>query len=170
MTWDITRDNLRTFFRTKHHPITGFLICYIFAFLIQLTTFGILIVIAGGLGGFLIKRNTRAMIATFLAGTSVWLTFFAIMYIANPLASIAAWLILSSILPAPQIVLSFVGGLLTGIGGQLGALLANYAYPPETEPPLLKPQQQVPTRIPTDELPRRRLQKRKTKRKKKQRR
>ncbi|MFX1561793.1 MAG: hypothetical protein ACFFDP_00605 [Promethearchaeota archaeon] len=167
MTWDITRENVRTFFRRKHHPITGFLICYIFAFFLQLTTLGLLIVIAGGLSGFLMKRSTRATIITFLAGTSVWLTFFAIMYIINPLASAAAWFILSSVIPAPQIVISLVGGLLTGIGGQLGVLLANYVYPHETEPPLLRTQQQVPARIPTEELPRRRLRKRKEKRKKK---
>ncbi|MFX1563580.1 MAG: hypothetical protein ACFFDP_09780 [Promethearchaeota archaeon] len=170
MSWDITRENLRTFFRKAHHPVTGFLICYLFAFFLQLTTFGILIVIAGGIGGFLVKNGIRATIATFLAGTSVWLTFFAIMYILNPLASIAAWFIISPIIPAPQIVISFVGGVLTGIGGQLGVILAGYAYPPETELPLPRPRTETPTKIPTKDLPRRRPIKRKVKRKKKKRR
>jgi hypothetical protein len=170
VTWDITRDNLRVFFRRKHHPVTGFLICYVIAFFLQLTTIGILIVIAGGISGFLVKHGIKSTAVTFLAGTSVWLTFFAIMYVLNPLASIAAWIILSPVLPAPQIVISFVGGLVAGIGGQLGSILAGYAYPPEAELPLPRPQQQLPTRTPTKELPRRRLKKRKVKRKKKQRR
>jgi hypothetical protein len=144
----------------------GFLVCFILAFLLQLTTVGILIVIAGGVGGFLLKRTVKTIIITFAAGTLVWLALFAIMYLLNPLAFVAATIRLSTLLPAPHLVVSLVGGLLTAIGGELGTVLAGYVYPGGTEElALARPKPSAPV-IPTAALPRRRIIRRRRRRRK----
>ena len=81
MSWDLTRENVSTFFRSKQHPIIGYLICLFLAFLFQLTTVGFLIVIAGGIAGFLLKEDVKAILITFAAGTTVWLVLFGLIHL-----------------------------------------------------------------------------------------
>jgi hypothetical protein len=166
MSWDLTRANVRAFLRKEHHPITGFLVCFVFAFLLQLTTIGILIVLAGGVAGFLLKRAVKAVLITFAAGTSVWLTLFFTIFLLNPAAFLTAVNLLSALLPAPHLVVSLVGGLMTGIGGQLGVIVANFVYPrgaEEAELARAKPSAPI---VPTEDLPRRRVIKRRRRRRK----
>jgi hypothetical protein len=166
MSWDLTRANVRAFLRKEHHPVTGFLVCFLFAFLLQLTTIGMLVVIAGGVAGFLLKRTVKAVLISFAAGTLVWLTLFATIYLLNPAAFVTATILLSSLLPAPQLIISLVGGLLAGIGGQFGVIIANFVYPrgaEEVELARAKPSAPI---VPTEELPRRRIIKRRRRRRK----
>lgn len=166
MSWDLTRANVRAFLRKQHHPAMGFLVCFLFAFLLQLTTVGILIVLAGGIAGFLLKRAVKAVLVTFAAGTLVWLALFATIYLLNPVAFVTATILLSTVLPAPHLIVSLLGGLLTGIGGQLGVIVADFVYPrgaEEVELPRAKPTAPL---VPTEALPRRRIIRRRRRRRK----
>lgn len=167
MSEDFSRESLKAFFRKKHGIIVGFLVCFIFTILIQVTGQGILIVIAGILAGFLMKKNVRAIIITFLAGFLAWLTLFGLLAINFTNAFVNAWILVGIMMPVPQVFVCLIGGVITGVGGQIGALFAEIVYPPEDDlglPP-------GPERIPTEELPKRKRVKRKQpKRKKKKKR
>ena len=159
--------NIRRILRETYSPIIGFFVCFILALFIQLIGFGIGIVIAGILAGFLMKKTWRTLITTFLAGFAAWLVIFGYMYLLNPDASLNAWIVLSSLIPAPQVFVSIIGGALTGVGGQLGTLFADIAYGGIPDDLGLPP---GPERIPTKELPRRkRVKGKKPRRKKKKR-
>jgi len=155
MAWDLTKENLNAFLQAEHHPLTGYLVCLLLALAIQLTGVGLLITIAGGVAGFLLKRDLKALLVTFAAGTTSWLILFAVIYLFHPIASLNAWILLGTMLPAPQITVSLIGGILTGVGGQMGALVAAYLYPPQAT--------QLPPPRPTHPTtqPRRRRKKRK---------
>lgn len=167
MSGDISRESIMVFFRKKHNPLVGFAFCYFLGLLIQLTGQGILIIIAGIFAGFLMKNTFRAIVISFLAGFLGWLTLFGLMASSFTTAFINAWILVGQLMPAPQVFASLIGGVITGVGGQLGALFADIAYPPADDlglPP-------GPERIPTDELPKRKRVKRKQpKRKKKKKR
>ncbi|MFX1509553.1 MAG: hypothetical protein ACFFBR_04510 [Promethearchaeota archaeon] len=167
MSGEISMENVRAFFRRKHNILIGFLFCFFIALFIQFSGQGILIVIAGILAGFLMKNTLRAIIISFLAGFLAWLTLFGIMAASSTNAFINAWILVGQLIPAPQLFVALIGGVITGVGGQLGALFAEIIYPPADDlglPP-------GPERIPTDELPKRKRVKRKqTKRKKKKKR
>jgi len=160
-------ENLRAFLRTKHNVFVGLAVCLFLAMLIQLTGQGILIVIAGILTGFLMKRTYRAILISFLAGFLAWLALFGVLAFNYSNAFINAWILVGQAFPAPQIFVCLIAGVITGVGAQLGALFADIAYPTLDDlglPP-------GPERIPTEELPKRKRVKRKeTKRKKKKKR
>ena len=154
---DISRESLSAFFRQKHGVLVGFAFCFLFTLLIQLTGQGLLIVIAGILAGFLMKNTFRAILISFLAGFLAWLMLFGLLAFNSTNAFINAWILVGQQIPAPQIFVSLIGGVITGVGGQLGALFADIIYPPADDlglPP-------GPERIPTEELPKRKRVKRK---------
>ncbi len=157
------RDSLRSFIYKEHHPVAGFLICFFLALLIQLIGQGIFIAIAGGIAGFLLKRDVKAIIITFAAGTSVWLLFFGILFFLYPQASLAAWLLLSQVFPAPQLLLSLLGGLICGIGGEMGVIVSDYFQPPAEI--TIRPRRTRPPEPPAEPARRRRTKRRKRKRK-----
>lgn len=156
-------ENFRAILRQTHHPIIGFVVCFILAFFIQLTGFGIGIVIAGIITGILVKNTYKAILAAFLAGFGVWLSLFGIMLAFNTQAFINAWIVLSLQIPAPQLFVALIGGVVTGVGAQLGTMFAEIAYRPPDDlglPPA------ATERVPTKELPRRKRVKRKRVKKK----
>lgn len=157
------RESLRDFAYTEHHPIVGFIICFILALIIQLIGIGILIAVAGGITGFLLKRDLKAIIVTFAAGTSVWAFFFGTLFILYPQASITAWILLSQIFPAPQLLISLLGGVICGIGGEIGVIISDYFRPPPEYQ--IYPRRARPPESPT-EAPRRRKAKRRKRKKK----
>ncbi len=163
MSGDFSREALFAFFRKRHNILVGFVICFFFTLLIQLTGQGLLIVIAGILAGFLMKNTFRAIFITFLAGFLAWLTLIGLMALNFTNAFINAWILVSQAIPAPQVFVCLIGGVITGVGGQLGALFAEIIYPQPDDlglPP-------GPERIPTEELPKRKHVKRKQPRRKK---
>jgi hypothetical protein len=161
------RDNLFAFLRRRHNILVGFAISFFLAILIQLTGQGILIVIAGILAGFLMKNTFRAILIGFLAGFLAWLALFGVLAFNYTNAFINAWILVGQSLPAPQIFVGLIAGVIVGVGGQIGALFAEIAYPQPDDlglPP-------GPERVPTEELPKRKRVKRKQpKRKKKKKR
>lgn len=167
MSFELSRDNIVDFFKKRQNPIIGFLACFLLTIPLQLTGFGIAIIVAGIFGGFLIKRSLWAIIANFLGGFLGWLTLFGMMFVFNPAASFTAWFMVGVLMPAPQVFVSLIGGVITGVGGQLGSLFAEAAFQPEEDelkfPRKPKPE---PERVPTEELPRRKRVKRKKKKKK----
>ncbi len=150
MSQGFRRQNISSIIRDEHHPAVGFIICFILALFFQLTTIGILLVVAGGVTGFLIKNEVRSLIVTFLAGLSAWLFLFLIMYILNPIASLNAWILLSIMIPFPQITVSAMGGVLTAIGGELGALIARFVYAERPDEIPIRERQPTPTRKPAE--------------------
>jgi hypothetical protein len=166
MSSDLTRANVRAFLRKEHSPLVGFVVCFLFALLFQLTTVGILVVIAGGIAGFLLKRTVKTLLLTFAAGTLVWLMLFAIIYALHPTAFITAVILLSTLLPLPHLVISLVGGLLSAIGGELGVIVAEFVYPNRAEQEAIARQAPAAPLVPTAELPRRRIMKKRKRRRK----
>jgi hypothetical protein len=155
---------IRAFFGKTHPPLIGLLACYLLTIMIQFTGYGIAIVAGGIIAGLLVKRTYKAIIVGFLGGFLGWLTLFGLMYAFNPEAFTNAWIILTPLMPAPSLFVCLVAGVITGVGGQLGALFGEIASSPKDDlglPP-------GPTeRIPTEELPRRKRVKRKQPRRKK---
>jgi len=163
MSGDISRESIRAFFRKRHNLLVGFVFCLFLTLLIQFTGQGILIVIAGIITGFLIKNSFRAIFISFIAGFLAWLTLFGLMTINFTNAFINAWILVGQTMPAPQVFVCLIAGVITGVGGQLGALFAEIIYPPPDDlglPP-------GPERIPTEELPKRKRVKRKQPKQKK---
>ncbi|MFX1475259.1 MAG: hypothetical protein ACFFCO_07280 [Promethearchaeota archaeon] len=158
------RESLRNIVYKEHHPLVGFLVCFILAFIIQLIGIGILIAIAGGITGFLLKRDVKAILVTFAAGTAVWGSFFIILFVLYPQASIAAWVLLSQVFPAPQLLISLLGGVICGIGGEVGVIVSDYFRPPPEYK--IQPRKPRPPE-PKPEIPRRRRVKRRKRKKKK---
>jgi hypothetical protein len=157
MSGDVSRQSILAFLRKEHNLLVGFAFCFLLTLLIQFSGQGILILIAGILAGFLMKNTFRAILITFLAGFLAWLSLFGLIAINSTNAFINAWIFVSQAIPAPQVFVCLVGGVITGVGGQLGALFAEIIYPPPDDlglPP-------GPERIPTEELPKRKRVKRK---------
>jgi hypothetical protein len=154
--------SIRDFFRKRHNVFVGFAFCYFLALLIQFTGQGLFIVIAGLLAGFLMKSSFRGILVCFFAGLLSWLTLFAIMAFNYTNAFINAWDLVGQMFPAPQLLSCLIAGVITGVGGQLGALFAGIAYPQVDDRDLLEVD-----RVPTDELPKRKRVKRKQPKRKK---
>ncbi|MFX1540504.1 MAG: hypothetical protein ACFFBX_07015 [Promethearchaeota archaeon] len=155
---------IRAFFGKTQHPLIGLVVCYLLVIMIQFTGIGIAIIVGGILAGLLVKRTYKAIIVGFVGGFLGWLTLFGLMYAFNSAAFTNAWFLLSPLMPAPPLFVCLVGGVITGVGGQLGSLFGEIAVRPRDDlglPP-------SPTeRVPTEELPRRKRVKRKQQKRKK---
>ena len=78
----ILKDMLIDFLRAEHSYLVGFLFITILGFLFQLAGWWYLMLLAGGIGGFIMKKSGwLSFLIGFLAIGLIWLCFFIYHYI-----------------------------------------------------------------------------------------
>jgi len=135
---DILKDIFLDFIKLKHGYLVGLVIIVIFGTLFELAGWWYLMLLAGGLGGFIMKRSALAsLVIGFIGITLVWSGFFIYFMMIGPLLEFTALIgtILGSIfaeMPNILIVITIViGGLLGGLGALNGTYIARIIYPKE---------------------------------------
>ena len=126
--------DLKEFFKEKQSFLIGFLVTLLTAGLLQLigyfwTYAWILMVVAGFLGGFLVKKAGKGFLAGFLGVLVAWLIYFLVFSLIGPIwefANILAGLFGLTGMGWIVIILSLVliGGLIGGLGGLNGHFVA----------------------------------------------
>jgi hypothetical protein len=133
--------DIKKFFEEEQSFKRGFLVSFIAAGLLQFlgilwTAAWILMVIAGFLGGFLVKRAGKGFLAGFLGVLLAWAGYLIIFEIIGPLfefSNILAALFGLTGMGFVVIILSLVviGGLIGGLGGLNGHFIAAIVYKKE---------------------------------------
>ncbi len=141
----ILKDMVLDFLRAGHSLLLGFLIAFGTGFLFELAGWWYLMLLAGGLAGFFMKKSAiKSMLVGFLAIAALWVCFFIYFMIIGPIFELTA--LITSILgmlettPWLLIVITIViGGFLGALGALNGTYIANLIYPQEKIDPTLKP-------------------------------
>jgi len=129
--------NIKEFFEKEHKLWVGTLITFLIALSLQLIGLiweysWILMVIAGFIGGFLLKTAGKGFLTGFLGISACWLFYLVIFMFMGPIYEFAN--ILASIFGLTDmgfiiIILSvLIGGLIGGLGGLNGTYIANIIY------------------------------------------
>ncbi len=139
----ILKDMFLDFLRMPHGYILGFLFIVILGLLFELAGWWYLMLLAGGLGGFIMKKNgPLSFLLGFIGIAFVWLCFFIYFMIIGPLFEFTALVasILASILPVLEsmpnlliVIPIILGGLLGGFGSLNGTYIAEIIYPKEVK-------------------------------------
>ena len=130
----ILKDKLLEFLKAEHSYITGFLFITILGFLFQLAGWWSLMLLAGGIGGFIMKKSgLLSFLIGFLAIGLVWSCFFIYFMIIGPIFELTA--LITSILgflesfPVGLILITLIiGGLLGGLGSLNGSYISTIIY------------------------------------------
>ncbi len=128
------KDMLLKFLKAEHSYITGFLFIIILGFLFQLAGWWYLMLLAGGIGGFIMKKSgILSFLVGFMAIGLVWLCFFIYFMTIGPIFELMA--LITSILgflesfPVGIILATLViGGLLGGLGCLNGSYISAIIY------------------------------------------
>ncbi len=128
------KDILIEFLKAEHSYTVGFLFITILGFLFQLAGWWYLMLLAGGIGGFIMKKSgILSFLIGFLAIGLIWLCFFIYFLIIGPLFELTA--LITSILgflesfPIALILFTlFIGGLLGGLGSLNGNYISAIIY------------------------------------------
>ena len=142
---DILKDMFLDFLKLKHGYLVGLVIIVIFGTLFELAGWWYLMILAGGIGGFIMKRSALAsLVIGFIAIVLVWSGFFIYFMMIGPLLEFTALIgtILASLLgdifaemPNILIVITIIiGGLLGSLGALNGTYIAGIIYPREPSP------------------------------------
>ncbi|MHA1266269.1 MAG: hypothetical protein ACTSRS_13635 [Candidatus Helarchaeota archaeon] len=140
----ILKDMFLDFLRSPHSYTLGFIVVCLFSFLFELAGWWYLMLLAGGLAGFLIKRPGHWCFLLGFCGTAlIWIGFFAYFMTIGPLTELTS--LISSIMgifetfPNALILITiFIGGLLGGLGALNGTYIAKIVYPPKKTHPIQK--------------------------------
>ncbi|NVM53838.1 MAG: hypothetical protein HWN66_09065 [Candidatus Helarchaeota archaeon] len=132
---------VKAFFEEQHTFLIGFLVTALAAGLLQLfgaiwTYAWILMVAAGFLGGFLVKKAGKGFLAGFLGVLVAWLVYFLIFSFIGPIwefANVLAGLFGLTGMGFVVIILSLVliGGLIGGLGALNGHFVASILFEKE---------------------------------------
>ncbi len=126
----ILKDMLVDFLRAEHSYLVGFLFVTILGFLFQLAGWWYLMLLAGGIGGFIMKKpGWLSFLVGFLAIGLVWLGFFLYFMIIGPVFELTVLItsiigLLESFPAALILVTLIVGGLLGGLGSLNGSYIS----------------------------------------------
>ena len=130
--------DIKEFFKEKHSFLIGFLVTLVAAALLQLIGYyweyaWILMVAAGFLGGFLVKKVGKGFLVGFLGVLMAWLIYFIIFSFLGPLwafADVLAGLFGLTGMGFVVIILALVliGGLIGGLGALNGHFIAGIVY------------------------------------------
>ena len=126
----ILKDILIDLLRAEHSYLVGFLFITILGFLFQLAGWWYLMLLAGGVGGFIMKKSGwLSFLIGFLAIGLVWLGFFLYLMIIGPIFELTVLItsiigFLESIPAALILVTLIIGGLLGGLGSLNGSYLS----------------------------------------------
>jgi len=133
------KDMLIEFLKAEHSYTVGFLFIAILGFLFQLAGWWYLMLLAGGIGGFIMKRSgILSFIIGFLAIGLVWLCFFIYFMIIGPIFELTALItaILGFLESFPSALILFtllIGGLLGGLGSLNGSYISAIIYSPDQQ-------------------------------------
>jgi len=124
--------NLKEFFESRQSFLVGFIATLVAAILLQLLGLvweyaWILMVAAGFLGGFLIKKAGKAFLAGLLGVSVAWLIYFIIFSFLGPIWEFSNLLAELFGLPGMGIVVILISlVLIGGLTGGLGALNGHF--------------------------------------------
>ncbi len=144
---DIFKDMVLDFLKLKHGYLVGLVLVVISGTLFEMAGWWYLMLLAGGIGGFIMKRSALASLLIGFVGIAlVWSGFFIYFDIIGPLGEFTVLIssLLSSILgfaltPELLIIITVViGGLLGSLGALNGTFIAKIIYPPESSEKELK--------------------------------
>lgn len=132
--------SIAEFFENKQNFLVGFIVTLGIGLLLQLFGFiwayaWILMVIAGFMGGFLIKASGLGFLAGFLGIICNWLIYFLILMFQGPFFEFAT--LIANILGLGDlgiviiILALIIGGLIGGLGGLNGHFVASLIYKKE---------------------------------------
>ncbi|MBD3230133.1 MAG: hypothetical protein GF329_18285 [Candidatus Lokiarchaeota archaeon] len=132
--------NISEFFESKQNFLVGFIVTLGLGLLLQLFGFiwayaWILMVVAGFMGGFLIKASGLGFLAGFLGIISGWLIYFIILMFQGPFFEFAT--LIANVLGLGDlgiviiILALLVGGLIGGFGALNGHFIASIIYKKE---------------------------------------
>lgn len=125
---------LLDFLKAEHSYTVGFLFIVILGFLFQLAGWWYLMLLAGGIGGFIMKKSgILSFLIGFFAIGLVWLCFFIYFMIIGPIFELMV--LISSILgfleffPVGLMLATLIiGGLLGGLGSLNGLYISTIIY------------------------------------------
>jgi hypothetical protein len=131
MTW---ADKIFHFLKKEHSYLTGLGIAVLFGFLFELTGLWYLMLLAGGLAGFFIKKPAPLSFLVGFCGVAIaWSCFFVYFMMIGPLSEFLA--LITSILgfletnPSILILITIIlGGILGGLGAWNGTYIASFIY------------------------------------------
>lgn len=134
----ILKDMLLDFLRTSHGYALGLIFIIVLGFLFELAGWWYLMLLAGGLGGFLMKKNgLLSFVLGFLGIALVWSCFFIYFMIIGPLFELTiligtlmgSFLSFLETMPNLLIVITIIiGALLGGLGAMNGTFMAQIIY------------------------------------------
>jgi hypothetical protein len=135
----ILKDMLADFFRKAQGYLIGFVSIAILGFLFELAGWWFLMLLAGGFGGFLMKKpGHKSFLIGFLSVALVWFGFFIVLMILGPVFELMA--LITTILgflegfPAALMIMTIIiGGLLGGLGAWNGTYIASLIYTTKKE-------------------------------------
>ena len=131
---------LKEFFKEKQTFLKGFLICLLAAGFLQLlgtvwTYAWILMLAAGFLGGFLVKKAGKGFLVGFLGVAVAWLIYLLVFSLTGPVwefANVLAGLFGLTGMGFVVVILTvIIGGLIGGLGGLNGAFIAAIVFEDE---------------------------------------
>jgi hypothetical protein len=130
----IFKDMVIDFFRSEHSYLLGFIIAFGVGFLFELAGWWYLMVLAGGIAGFVVKKNGLiCFVIGFLAIAALWACFFVYFMIIGPLSELTALIttILGFLEATPGVLILItiiIGGLLGGLGALNGTFIAGIVF------------------------------------------
>lgn len=132
--FSILKDILLDFLRIEHSYIMGLIITLILGVLFQSMGCWYLMLLSGGIAGFLMKRSGLwSFVLGFLGTALIWGGFFVYFLIIGPLTEFTALVasVLGMFESFPNILILItiiIGGLLGGLGALNGTYIANIIY------------------------------------------
>ncbi|MFX0141013.1 MAG: hypothetical protein ACFFDN_45660 [Candidatus Hodarchaeota archaeon] len=105
----------------------GFIIAFTLAILLELTGLYLLMLLAGGVAGFFVKKGWLSFIIGFMSVALAWGTYFIVFVFIGPLGEFFE--LIGSIIGISGVILMIlsliVGGLLGGVGALVGAYITQ---------------------------------------------
>ncbi|MFX0175929.1 MAG: hypothetical protein ACFE85_06840 [Candidatus Hodarchaeota archaeon] len=104
--------------------VVGFIISFILAFLLELTGLFLLMLLAGGVAGFFIKRGWISFITGFMSVALAWGIYFIVFTFIGPLSEFLE--VIGSIIGISGVILMMLSLIIGGLLGGTGALVGAY--------------------------------------------
>ncbi|HUY00767.1 MAG TPA: hypothetical protein VMV49_14495 [Candidatus Deferrimicrobium sp.] len=135
MTWT---EKILNFLKKEHSYLSGLGMAVILGFLLELTGLWYLMLLAGGVAGFFIKKPAPLSFLVGFCGIAiVWFCFFVYFMTIGPLSEFLVLItsILGFLESSPGILILItiiIGGILGGLGAWNGTYFASLIYSRET--------------------------------------
>ncbi len=117
------RFHIKGFFYSEQ-LIIGFIITFGLALLLELTGIYLLMLLVGGVAGFLVKRGWLSFIIGFMSVSLAWGIYFIVFAFIGPLGEFFE--LIGSIIGISGAILMILSLLIGGLLGAIGALVGAY--------------------------------------------